>query len=85
MADGDCIEKHDIHQALGAFPSLEKANILEQSLGGGFSIEDFLNSLQKHYLQRAMEEANGVKTKAAELLGIKNYQTLDARLKRLGL
>ena len=32
-----------------------------------------------------MEEAGGVKTKAAELLGIANYQTLDAQLKRLGV
>lgn len=85
MADGDCIEKHDIRQALGAFPSPEKTNIMEQLLGGDFSLEDLLNSVQKHYLQRAMEEANGVKTKAAELLGIKNYQTLDARLKRLSI
>jgi len=30
-----------------------------------------------------MGEANGVKTKAAMLLGMKNYQTLDAQLKRL--
>ena len=85
MADGDCIEKFDIQQALGAFPCPEKTNIMEQPLGGDFSLEDLLKSIQKHYLQRAMEESNGVKTKAAELLGIKNYQTLDARLKRLGI
>ena len=83
MADGDCIEKHDIRQALGAFPSTEQTNILEQPLGGDFSLEDLLNSIQKQYLQRAMAEANGVKTKAARLLGMRNYQTLDAQIKKL--
>jgi len=34
-------------------------------------------------LERAMEESAGVKTKAAELLGMSSYQTLDAQLKRL--
>jgi transcriptional regulator with GAF, ATPase, and Fis domain len=32
-----------------------------------------------------MEESGGVKAKAARLLGMKNYQTLDAQLKRLGV
>jgi len=32
-----------------------------------------------------MEEASGVKTKAAELLGMSSYQTLDAQMKRLGV
>ena len=35
--------------------------------------------------QRAMRQANGVKAEAARLLGIDNYQTLAARLKRLGV
>jgi hypothetical protein len=30
-----------------------------------------------------MEEAKGVKVHAARLLGMKNYQTLDAQLKGL--
>ncbi len=85
MADGECIEKHDIRQALGAFPSAEKGDVLEYPLGGDFSLEELLIAIQKHYLRRAMEEANGVKTRAAELLGIKNYQTLDARLKKLNI
>ena len=33
----------------------------------------------------AMSEAGGKKTRAASLLGMKNYQTLDAQLKRLGI
>lgn len=52
-------------------------------LGDGFELESHLNLIQSRYLRRAMEEARGVKAKAARLLGLKNYQTLDAQLKRL--
>ena len=36
-------------------------------------------------LTRAMREANGVKTRAADLLGYRNYQTLDNQLRRLNV
>ena len=46
-------------------------------------LTDFLEEIQRHYLIRSMKESGGVKTKAAELLGYKNYQTLAAQLERL--
>ena len=52
-------------------------------LGDGFSLEELLDSIHGHYLRRAMEEAKGVKARAAELLGLKHYQTLDQQLRRL--
>ena len=58
-------------------------DLMEQPLGDGFSLTDFLEEIQRHYLIRGMKEAGGVKTKAAELLGYKNYQTLAAQLERL--
>lgn len=59
--------------------------VLDCPLGGNFSIESHLEDIQRHFLRRAMREANGVKVKAARFLGIQNYQTLDAQLKRLGV
>lgn len=59
--------------------------VLECPLGGNFKIESHLEDIQRHFLERAMREAHGVKAKAARLLGIQNYQTLDAQLKRLGV
>jgi len=84
MSAGDCIQQADLEAALGisAQPQIDP---LDQPLGDGFSMEKHLQDIQRHYLRRAMEEAGGVKTKAAELLGIANYQTLDAQLKRLGV
>ena len=58
-------------------------NVLEHPLGDGFDLEDHLKAIQRHYLRRAMEDARGVKTRAAELLGLASYQALDAQLKRL--
>ncbi len=58
---------------------------LELPMGAGFNLENHLGTIQRHYLQRAMDEAHGVKSQAARLLGMKNYQTLDAQLKRLGI
>ena len=58
-------------------------DLLEYPIGEGFSLEDHLELIQRHYLKRAMEEAGGVKKRAADLLGYKNYQTLAAQLERL--
>jgi DNA-binding NtrC family response regulator len=54
-------------------------------LGQGFDLVKHLESIQRIYLQRAMEEAGGVKKRAAELLGYKHWQTLDQQLERLNV
>lgn len=54
-------------------------------LGDGFSLDDHLNSIQARYLKKAMKDAGGVKSKAASLLGLNSYQTLDARMSKLGI
>lgn len=85
MAEGDVLERDDLIAALAEMPenSGQGVNVLDTPLGDGFDLEEHLNELRRQYLQRAMEEAGGTKAKAARLLGIKNYQTLDAQLKRL--
>ena len=35
-----------------------------------------VQDVKKHYLQRAMKHTRGNKLEAANILGIKNYQTL---------
>ncbi len=59
------------------------ASVVDRPLGEGFDLEEHLNAIHREYLRRAMKEAKGVKTRASRLLGMKNYQTLDAQLKRL--
>jgi DNA-binding NtrC family response regulator len=84
MSAGDCIQQSDLEAALG-ISAQTQIDPLDQPLGDGFNIEKHLQEIQRHYLRRAMEEAGGMKTRAAELLGMANYQTLDAQLKRLGV
>jgi DNA-binding NtrC family response regulator len=83
MTDGDVIERQDVADAIAEVPGRPSLDLMEQPLGEGFVLTEFLEEIQRHYLIRSMKEAGGVKTKAAELLGYKNYQTLAAQLERL--
>ena len=85
MTDADAITRADLVAAVSDVPGRAGADVLERPLGGGFSLDELLKDIQRHYLQRAMEEAGGVKTRAARLLGMPSYQTLDAQLRRLGV
>ncbi|HPF32459.1 MAG TPA: helix-turn-helix domain-containing protein [Candidatus Sabulitectum sp.] len=40
--------------------------------------------MERHYIQKALESCSGVKSGAAQMLGLKRT-TLLARMKRLGL
>jgi DNA-binding NtrC family response regulator len=84
MAEDDKLTREDLELAISELPGMKKDNdILEHPLGDGFHLQEHLDRIQAYYLQKAMNEANGVKSKAARLLGIEKYQTLDAQLKRL--
>lgn len=85
MAETEILGPEDISAALADFPRPEAIEVLECPLGNGFSLDEHLGGIQRHFLVRAMKEAAGNKTKAARLLGIKHYQTLDAQLERLGV
>jgi DNA-binding NtrC family response regulator len=84
MAEGEVLQRTDVVAALGEIPDADRpsSRVLERPIGDGFDLEEYLKEIQRSYLRRAMEEAKGVKVHAARLLGMKNYQTLDAQLKR---
>lgn len=52
---------------------------------GSFKLDDALKAVEKHYIELALRDANHKKTKAAQLLGIDNYQILTPRMKEYGL
>lgn len=85
LAEHEVLDRSDLVAALGEMPDGAEVFDRDQGrpIGDGFDLEEYLNELHRQYLRRAMEEAKGVKTQAAKLLGMKNYQTLDAQLKRL--
>ncbi len=49
----------------------------------GIALEEVLQALEKHFLDEALRRAAGVKTKAAELLGL-SFRSLRYRLHKLG-
>ena len=57
-------------------------DILNQRLGEGFDVNKVLKEVRKHYVYRALEQANNQKNKAADLLGLLNRQTLTHWLDR---
>jgi DNA-binding NtrC family response regulator len=85
MAEGALLKPNDIAAAIAEFPNKKHDDVLNCPLGNGFSIDTHLEDIQRHFLRRAMDEAGGKITKAASLLGIKNYQTLSAQLARLAV
>ena len=84
---GETVETDDMREALFPVSTLQKdqAMILNRSMGIGFSLPDVIAEVACHYLKRAVSESKGNKTKAAELLGLPNYQTLTNWLKKYGL
>lgn len=87
LTDGKVIGRKEIASSIAELPGSNgvRSNTMDRPLGDGFDLEEHLNGIHRHYLRRAMEESHGVKAKAARLLGMKNYQTLDAQLKRLNV
>jgi DNA-binding NtrC family response regulator len=85
LTDGENIGRRELAASIGELceSSGSLAGVVDRPLGEGLDLEQHLNDIRRSYLRRAMEEAKGVKVKAARLLGMKNYQTLDAQLKRL--
>ena len=58
---------------------------MEQPLGPGFNLGELLAKVARHYLQRAVTEAQGNKTRAADLVGLPSYQTLKNWMERYGV
>ena len=83
MSEGSLLSRGDLKAVTGDFTWVGEPSADGRPLGDGFDVEEHLRSIQRRYLARAMEEAGGVKTRAARLLGYRNYQTLEAQLKRL--
>jgi transcriptional regulator with PAS, ATPase and Fis domain len=81
----DTIQADDISEAL--FPVIlnTSEHILNRRITDGFSIQDIMAEVARHYLLRAMEQCSNNKTHAAKILGLQNYQTLTNWLKKYEL
>jgi len=63
------------HEAPANAHQSETAGTVDLPLGEGFSLPTLLENVARYYLERAIEQADGNKTKAARLVGLPSYQT----------
>ena len=75
-SDAAVIAAEDVREALLPIAPAIKQDTLGRPLGDGLNLPDLLQEVARHYLERAMDEAHGNKTRAAELVGLPSYQTL---------
>ena len=59
--------------------------ILDRSLGNDLDLRQLQADVARHYLERALKEAAGNKSKAAKLVGLPSYQTFSNWLQKYGL
>lgn len=81
-SDGATISADDVRESLLAVPHTQRRDILGRPLGDGLNLQEILKEVARHYLGRALDEATGNKTRAAELVGASSYQTLSNWLKK---
>jgi transcriptional regulator with PAS, ATPase and Fis domain len=79
---GTTITVEDIQEAMLPMINSNNDELLNKTLSDGINLPKLLEKLAQHYLVRAMDEAHGNKTKAAELLGLPSYQTLSNWMKK---
>ncbi len=81
-SSGTIIDPEDIRDAILPMAQPGDDGLLGKPLEDGINLLDLMEKLAQHYLKRALAEANGNKTRAAELLGLSNYQTFTNWLKK---
>lgn len=84
ISNGNMITAADIESAIFAVSKVSDG-LLEMPLGNGFDVRELISDVKRHYLARALREANNNKSEAAELLGLPNYQTLTNWLSSQGM
>lgn len=84
-ADDETIRSEDIRESLLPVSSNCESDILNRPMEEGFDLQGLLDTVAKHYLGRALDDAHGNKTQAAKILGISSYQTLTNWLKKYGI
>jgi two-component system, NtrC family, response regulator PilR len=85
LADGDVLTLASLPPSLRGEPVQPVATAApEVALGAGFSLERHLDEAERHYLVAALAQAGGVKTRAADLLGL-TFRSFRYRLAKHGL
>ncbi len=85
LCDRQTIDRDDIVQIFNEHrhPQKTTEDILSLPLGGDFNLNDVIDEVRRNYIEKAMLEAGGNKSKAAKLLGLKSAPALEVQRKKL--
>ena len=85
LCDRQTIDRDDIVQIFNEHrhPQKTTEDILSLPLGGDFNLNDVVDEVRRNYIEKAMLEAGGNKSKAAKLLGLKSAPALEVQRKKL--
>lgn len=83
-SEGKTITAEDIQQALFEMPE-DNTRSQFRDASQGIDIKEVIADVSREYIQRALEFTAGNKTQAAQLLGLKNYQTLNNWMEKYGV
>ena len=81
-APGASVAAGDVREELLRTVQDEPGHLLGRPLGSGLELPALVADLARHYLERALAEADGNKTRAAALIGLPSYQTVTNWMKR---
>nr|WP_309897077.1 sigma-54 dependent transcriptional regulator [Archangium sp.] len=87
LADGDVLTLASLPPTLRGEPTPTAAAVppgSDETLRAGFSLEHHLDDAERRYLLAALAQSGGVKTRAAELLGL-TFRSFRYRLAKHGL
>ena len=84
-SEGETIQSEDAREALIQPQSSSQNDLMNRPLGSEFSLQELIQTLARHYIQRALNETHGNKTQAAKQIGFSSYQTLTNWMKKYGL
>ncbi|CBJ80549.1 Helix-turn-helix, Fis-type [Xenorhabdus bovienii str. Jollieti] len=81
---GDDITAADIRQALFHMPEPE-TGLMNMDISQGIDIQCIIGSVAATYIRKALDHSGQNKTRSAQLLGLKNYQTLNNWMEKYGI
>jgi len=81
LAGEGAIKLEHLPDWIAEFPG---SGIPQSENSGMIHLDVIVNSLERHYIQKALASSGGVRSKAARMLGLKRT-TLLARMKKLGI
>jgi len=83
-SQGKSISEQELKEAMFTQIS-NSSDIMSHDLSQPIDLKGLTNDMEAYYVKLAWQKSAGQKKKAAQLLGIKNYQTFDQRLEKYGI